>query len=239
MSKSSRNLLAWNARSTCALLALLLLTVSSFAVLAEDGIGVSGDFRDAAELPIFDTEEYDQLGKLEADLFLDEACVADLVQSDPLLAAAEEEYLALLQDPEKLKTLILYRKTCTDKCIIGELWMDGERLCYTLELPDRNNKRNESCIPEGTYQCDPFSGNKYKNVWQVMNVPNRSSILIHTGNYPSNTRGCVLVGLGEGENAVWQSKKALELLRKKLNKCSFKLEIKKEAPPSSDSTPTP
>ena len=33
----------------------------------------------------------------------------------------------------------------------GSLFLDGRFICYTIELPWRENKQNESCITEGEY----------------------------------------------------------------------------------------
>ena len=38
-------------------------------------------------------------------------------------------------------------------------------------------------------------------------VPGRSQILIHPGNYPKDTLGCILVGSEKDENAVYHSRK--------------------------------
>ena len=75
--------------------------------------------------------------------------------------------------------------------------------CRTLELPDRDNQRNVSCIPEGFYDVVPRTSPKYSNHLHITNVEGRSLILIHWGNYAgsinpktghSDIRGCVLVG---------------------------------------------
>jgi RHS repeat-associated protein len=67
----------------------------------------------------------------------------------------------------------------------------------TLELPWRNNKRDISAIPEGKYKAELFfRGDKYKVPVQIrlLNVPGRSGILIHNGNWIKDTKGCILVG---------------------------------------------
>ncbi|MCF8218709.1 MAG: DUF5675 family protein [Bacteroidales bacterium] len=69
----------------------------------------------------------------------------------------------------------------------------------TLELPDRDNKRNVSCIPEGTYYAS-FRGKEqsgslsYDHVI-LHDVPNRSYILIHIANYYTDLKGCIGLGL--------------------------------------------
>ncbi len=93
---------------------------------------------------------------------------------------------------------VLVRTEENDSQTLGHFTLfDGPRKlfeCYTLELPDRGNQRNISRIPSGTYPVKKRYSEKYKNHYQIWDVPNRSYILIHTGNYMTHTRGCVLVG---------------------------------------------
>ena len=74
---------------------------------------------------------------------------------------------------------------------------DGEKKVfsfYTLELPYKNNEFQISCIPKGTYNVEKRYSTKYKNHFHVLDVPNRTYILIHSGNYNTHTKGCILVG---------------------------------------------
>lgn len=73
---------------------------------------------------------------------------------------------------------------------------EGTRVfrCLTLELPWKNNERKVSCIPEGVYKVVPRTSAKYKNHFHVLDVPNRTFILIHHGNFHSDILGCILVG---------------------------------------------
>jgi len=66
--------------------------------------------------------------------------------------------------------------------------------CYTLELPWLDNQKRISCIPKGTYNVEKRYSTKYKHHFHVLDVPNRSYILIHQGNYNWHTKGCILVG---------------------------------------------
>lgn len=65
----------------------------------------------------------------------------------------------------------------------------------TLEKAWKNNEQNISCIPIGTYIVEPYSSAKHPNTWVIRNVPNRTGILIHSGNYYTHTAGCILLGL--------------------------------------------
>jgi hypothetical protein len=175
-------------------------------------------------------------GELAGTVSFDPACIADLVINDPEFAELYAGVTAF-QDPEDIPVVILYRTTCKDSCTLGELWVNGTRLCYTLELPDLNNAQNKSCIPLGEYICAPYSSKKFPDVYEVTDVEGRSKILIHLGNDSSDTHGCILVGLtvDEAANSIGQSRRAMAALRAAMRKCKFKLTIKKGPSP----TPTP
>ncbi|MBT1699485.1 hypothetical protein KK083_21485 [Fulvivirgaceae bacterium PWU4] len=92
--------------------------------------------------------------------------------------------------------LIEILRTYQPKQTIGELVIDGVEICKTLELQWLHNERNKSCIPEGTYTVVKrlaHAKRKY-NHFHITDVPNRTFILIHTGNYSSQILGCILVG---------------------------------------------
>lgn len=65
---------------------------------------------------------------------------------------------------------------------------------YSLELPDKQNKRNISRIQPGVYKAKKRWSQKFKWHIHITNVPNRSYILIHAGNYYTDIEGCILVG---------------------------------------------
>ena len=98
-----------------------------------------------------------------------------------------------------MKTLVLNRTYFKD-ATIGHLFIAGEDnpVWHTIERPDLDNKRNVSCIPEGKYLVKPYSSNKYPDVWEVQDVPNRSKILFHGANWAHQLEGCIAVGLSSG-----------------------------------------
>ena len=103
-----------------------------------------------------------------------------------------------------------------DKQTLGELTIDGsEEKFYTMELPWKDNQKRISCIPEGKYQVIRRWSEKYGNHFHVLDVPNRSYILIHYGNYKHNTLGCILPGSahididGDGYKDVTASKSTM------------------------------
>lgn len=98
----------------------------------------------------------------------------------------------------------------------GVLLHHNEILCFTLEEPWRDNRRNVSCIPDGLYRCTKYHGTRHKNVFYVHDVPERSAILIHTGNDLSDTAGCILVGRQFSPHGISYSRQALDILNKEL-----------------------
>lgn len=102
-------------------------------------------------------------------------------------------------------------------CTLGVL-TDGDFFLYTLENPWLDNQKHISCIPDGTYSVVPHNGFKHKDVWRLQGVDGRYSILIHVGNRVSQTKGCILIGLGvvinNREKMVTHSRDAKELLHK-------------------------
>ena len=116
--------------------------------------------------------------------------------------------------------LLIIRETFTDVSTIGNLYLDGEWLCDTLENPYLNNQRNISCIPEGQYKVRlrtaRESATKDYLHLLVQEVPDRSLILFHSGNTAKDTRGCVLVGIGTEQDFVKNSRLAMDLLMKEI-----------------------
>ena len=116
--------------------------------------------------------------------------------------------------------LLIIRDTFTKESTIGELFLNGERMCDTLELPWKDNQRNISCIPEGVYKvrlrlARESATRDYLHLL-VQDVPNRDWILFHRGNPAKDTRGCILLGLGTQHNVVQNSRLAMDLLIKEI-----------------------
>ena len=80
-------------------------------------------------------------------------------------------------------------------CTIGRLTLSGSAFqCFTLELPWKENERGVSCIPKGKYQAFKRQSPKNGLVVEFANVPQRSNIQIHSGNFTRQIEGCVLTG---------------------------------------------
>lgn len=117
--------------------------------------------------------------------------------------------------------LKLHRVYKGDDYTIGKLYIDGVAFCDTLEDKYRDLSKEpkvpgETCIPNGTYKItmDVISP-KYSRRKQydfcngklprLLNVPKFEGILIHIGNYPKDTEGCILVGVNSVKGAVMNS----------------------------------
>ncbi len=126
--------------------------------------------------------------------------------------------------------MILRRIASTEYGTFGTLIDNGIPFALTLERPWVDNERNVSCIPAGVYACNRFSSKSHSNTFQVMNVPNRTGILFHTGNLMEHSAGCILIGetfdLYKGNPAILSSKKGFDEFMSKLeNMQDFQLLI--------------
>lgn len=86
----------------------------------------------------------------------------------------------------------------------GTLTLNGHFVCFTIELPWKENQKNISCIPEGKYELKARYSPKFLNHLQVVDVYNRNLILIHPANKAlTELHGCIapvkqLTGIGKG-----------------------------------------
>jgi hypothetical protein len=135
-----------------------------------------------------------------------------------------------------VKKVIIYRFDQSDQGSIGILFTPGF-LCYSMELPWRDNERSFSCIPKGTYIAKIRKSRKYGITFHVTDVEGRSYILIHAGNWAGDTKkgykahseGCILfgkrTGLLQGQKAVLYSKPTIKKFMKHVCNEPFELEI--------------
>jgi len=102
--------------------------------------------------------------------------------------------------------LELQRKWFTDKSTIGELLINDEYECVTLEDPERDEKiPGITAIPRGFYPVIITYSNRFqKRMPLLKDVPNFTGIRIHTGNKAEDTEGCILVGRSRATD--WISK---------------------------------
>jgi hypothetical protein len=133
--------------------------------------------------------------------------------------------------------LVLKRIAKKSNYTIGKLYVDGTYFCDTLEDTDRGlsdsmkiteiqSKKvyGETAIPTGVYDVtlnvySPKFGAKsfYKEVCngylpRLLNVKGFDGILIHSGNKPTDTLGCILVGENKAVGQVLNSQTTFKKL---------------------------
>ena len=117
---------------------------------------------------------------------------------------------------------------------IGRLFINGKYFCDTLEDPVRqldsikDKIYSKTAIPTGKYKVSmsivspKYSIRKSYN-WcggrlpRLLDVPFFEGILIHSGNTPDHTAGCILVGENKIKGQVINSMNTLKNLWVKLN----------------------
>lgn len=127
--------------------------------------------------------------------------------------------------------LTLTRTQETANCTFGVLHIDDQYFCVILEPPWLHNERGKSCIPLGTYKGKRHSGPKFGEVWEIMDVPGRDEILVHAGNLPADTHGCILVGSVRGivnnQKGIINSKATLkDLMERTRHETELDIEVK-------------
>lgn len=115
----------------------------------------------------------------------------------------------------------IFRLEHTKQLTIGVLRLDGAMFCATLEPPWKDNQRSVSCIPTGCYYAVRTTSPRYNNTFEIIDVPQRSGILFHAGNWVGDTEGCVLLGqhagLLRGDRAVLNSGATFKRFMEALN----------------------
>ena len=114
----------------------------------------------------------------------------------------------------------LKRVLLTDDGVAGVLINGSRPVCLTLEEEWKDNAKGISCIPNGDYLCQRVTTPKHGLTYQVMDVPGRTAILIHSGNTEADTEGCILVGKEYGiveakDDDSGQVEKQIAVLRSK------------------------
>lgn len=123
--------------------------------------------------------------------------------------------------------LTLTRINLDATCTEGELSINGQFQCFSLELPVRDGLPG-SAIPPGLYivkllpsfkfelSTDPWILSYAGRIPHVLGIPSRSEILIHWGNTAADTEGCILVAETQGPDFVGHSRPAFTALWERL-----------------------
>ena len=117
----------------------------------------------------------------------------------------------------------LIRKEFTEQSTIGEVFINGKFLCYSLEDKDRGLKDSDqielialnkvyakTAIPYGTYRCLFTMSNRFQRVLpEITNVKGFKGVRIHSGNTALDSEGCILLGMSKQKDFIGQSRTAL------------------------------
>lgn len=143
--------------------------------------------------------------------------------------------------------IILQRLETSDEGTFGVIEMPddlGGKVFHTGELPWRHNRAGTSCIPAGVYRVSMQRSPRFRrDLYELQDVPGRSDILIHKGNwcgdvelgYASNVEGCILLGRARGvlrtkdgreQQAVIASDPAVTEFERLLGGAPFEIEIR-------------
>ena len=136
-----------------------------------------------------------------------------------------------------IEATLLQRLDGNDEGTFGRLSMLGKSF-FSLELPDRGNAPGISCIPEGVYTVRwTLSPRLKRYTYEIMGVPGRAGIRIHSGNFAgakpmflTHSLGCPLLGYKIGrmhnQKAILDSRRAVADFERLGNKETIRLEVR-------------
>lgn len=121
-------------------------------------------------------------------------------------------------EQQKEFNLTLKRTYLLDNYTIGELYIEGEYYCDTLEDTVREEKiAGKTAIPYGKYEVIVNRSPRFKrDLPLLLDVPNFEGIRIHRGNTDEDTSGCILVGENKVVGKVINSTEKEEYITKLL-----------------------
>lgn len=150
--------------------------------------------------------------------------------------------------------ILIKRKIKKNNYTIGDLFIDGQWFCNTLEDADRGLLQTDSiydiqevknifpertAIPKGQYKMSinvispKYSTiKKFKSIGgkmpRLLDVPGFTGVLIHTGNTAKDSQGCILVGLHKEGGTIINSTATFFGLYKELEKDRNNITLKIE-----------
>lgn len=90
---------------------------------------------------------------------------------------------------------ILTRQPDQSQQTLGFLDID-RKLFPTVELPWKDNEKQHSCIPTGTYLVSKRFTEHLKSHFILHDVQGRDGVCIHAANYSRQLLGCIAPGQG-------------------------------------------
>ena len=129
--------------------------------------------------------------------------------------------------------IVVTRKDFTENSTIGEMAINGQFFCYTLEDavrdlgPDGSGKvPGKTAIPEGIYEVICNKSDRFKKYMPLLlDVPFFQGIRIHSGNTDADTEGCILVGNFRSKDLNTDSRTAFNKLMKMITAVEKKEKI--------------
>ncbi len=97
-----------------------------------------------------------------------------------------------------INNLLIFRQFVGIRTTLGQLYINGEYVGYTLEdtlRPDRIKMKHQTAIEEGMYVGRKYKSTRFGECIAIDDVPGFTNIRIHGGNTHLDTSGCVLLGL--------------------------------------------
>lgn len=125
------------------------------------------------------------------------------------------------------------RKYFKDEYTIGNMFVDGEWFCNTLEDKDRGLTDDMSlsqikkikvyaktAIPYGRYEVKSYFWPKYRKVYPwLQNVKGFTGILMHTGRTADHSSGCLLLGENKIKGGLINGEKYVRKLTEMIQEC--------------------
>jgi Family of unknown function (DUF5675) len=95
------------------------------------------------------------------------------------------------QEPVKLR---IERQHTGKDCTSGQISLEGNIVGYTLERPWQRNIPLISSIPSGRYHGHVRTNTSDRWRIELTDVPGRTNVQLHVGNFVADGLGCVLIG---------------------------------------------
>jgi len=108
-----------------------------------------------------------------------------------------------------MTAFLVERQPSDGTATMGELLIDGQHECYTLEPPDT--------FADGTFDLTIDRSIRFGRLMpHVLNVPGHTGIRIHWGNWRKDTQDCTLVGRTQDVDFIGHSVEEFDLLFQKI-----------------------
>lgn len=128
--------------------------------------------------------------------------------------------------------IIVKRIAKKETYTIGKMYIDGKYFCDTLEDKDRGLSQSMTeeeirkrkvygltAIPTGAYKVIVNYSERFGKLMPLLlDVKGYAGVRIHSGNTPSDTLGCILVGRNTAKGMVTESRKTFLRLMETLKR---------------------